>query len=354
MKAKIAFLHKPFDLRIEEVEVPALKDNQVLVQVGACGICGSDVECFEGKSKEGRYDIAPYTPGHEWGGRIAAVGAGVGTLKVGNKVTGDCVMACGVCHNCKDGLMPSACLNMREAGFRPDSPGGMGEYMVIEEQYVHKVPDDWSYADAAWVETFSIGYFGIWGNGGYIDASDIAVIMGCGPVGVSAIMTAKTSGATVIVVEPLPKRQEIARRYGADYVIDPTKVDLVAEVSRLTDGRMGTVVVEATGNDKAIASLFDVAGHSGRVRLIGHSIGRKVPVEIGKTIWRTLSISGSGGTKNFAQRTIRFMSVVKKQYDFAALNTHYYPFDQIHEAFDVACKLKSDAFKVMLDFGLKD
>ncbi len=73
MKAKVAFLHKPFDLRVEEVEVPALKDNQVLVQVGACGICGSDVECFEGKSKEGRYDIAPYTPGHEWGGKIAAV-----------------------------------------------------------------------------------------------------------------------------------------------------------------------------------------------------------------------------------------------------------------------------------------
>src|SRR5690606_7417408 len=105
---------------------------------------------------------------HEWGGRIAKAGAGVTTLKVGDKVTGDCVMECGVCRNCKDGLMPSACLNMREAGFRPDSPGGMGEYMIIEEQYVHRVPDDWTYYDAAWVETFSIGYFGIWGNGGYI------------------------------------------------------------------------------------------------------------------------------------------------------------------------------------------
>ena len=58
--------------------------------------------------------------------------------------------------------MPSACLNMREIGFRLDSPGGMGEYMVVEEQYVHAVPDDWSYEDAAWVETFSSGYFGIW------------------------------------------------------------------------------------------------------------------------------------------------------------------------------------------------
>jgi hypothetical protein len=80
-----------------------------------------------------------------------------------------------------------------------------------------------------------------------------------------------------------------------------------------------------------------------------------VPVEIGKTIWRTLSISGSGGTKNFAQRTIRFMSALKeKGVDFGTLNTHYYPFGEIHEAFDVACKLKADAFKVMLTFGVAE
>ena len=65
MKARVAFLHGPEDLRVEEVEVPKLKSNQVLVKVGTCGICGSDVECFEGRSAEGRYDLVPYTPGHE-------------------------------------------------------------------------------------------------------------------------------------------------------------------------------------------------------------------------------------------------------------------------------------------------
>src|SRR5690554_5957468 len=100
MKARVAFLHKPEDLRIEEVDVPALKTNQVLIKVGACGICGSDVECYLGHSKEGRYDIAPYTPGHEWGGKIIEIGSGVENLKSGMKVTGDCVMACGVCKNC--------------------------------------------------------------------------------------------------------------------------------------------------------------------------------------------------------------------------------------------------------------
>jgi threonine dehydrogenase-like Zn-dependent dehydrogenase len=351
MKAKVAFLHGPNDLRVEEVEVPKLRQDQVLIKTGACGICGSDVECFEGKSPEGRYDLGPYTPGHEWGGQIVELGSAVkAELKVGNKVTGDCVMACGVCKNCKDGRMPSACLNMREIGFRPDSPGGMGEYMVVEEQYVHAVPDDWSYEDAAWVETFSIGYFGIWGNNGSIDAQDSAVIFGAGPVGLSAAMVAKTSGARVIMVDPIESRRKRSLNYGADETVDPSDGKLVERIMDLTGGDGASVCVEASGTDQALAALFDVSGHSAQVRLIGHSIGRKVPVEIGKTIWRTLSITGSGGTKNFGQRTIRFMSAIKDRYDFAALNTHHLPFSDLHKAFDMARHHKEEALKVMLTF----
>ena len=352
MKSKTAFLYGPGDLRIEEMEIPKLNPDQVLVQTGACGICGSDVECFEGLSTEGRYDIGPYTPGHEWGGKIVEVGGQVKHLKPEMKVTGDCVMACGLCRNCKDGLMPSACLNMREAGFRPDSPGGMGEYMVIEEQYVHQIPDHWTYADGAWVETFSIGYFGIWGNGGYIDASDTAIILGAGPVGLSALMTAKASGARTIAVDPLENRRSVALKYGADQVADPTAASIEKQIMDLTDDRGGSVVVEASGNDEAIASLFDIAGHSARVRLIGHSVGRKVPVEIGRTIWKTLSITGSGGTKDFGQRTIKFMNAIYDGYDFGGLNSHHYPFDKLHEAFDMAIHNKSEVLKVMLDFEI--
>ncbi|WP_066649777.1 zinc-dependent alcohol dehydrogenase [Christensenella timonensis] len=350
MKARIAFMHKPFDLRIEDVELPEIKANQILVKVGACGICGSDVHCYEGKSAEGRYDIAPYTPGHEWGGTIVEAGKDVRGLKVGDKVTGDCVMACGVCANCKEGLMPSACLNMREAGFRPDSPGGMGTYLIIEEQYAHAIPADWPEEMGAWVETFSIGYFGIWGNGGYIDASDTCLILGAGPVGVSAAMVSKTSGAKTIVADPNPIRREWAKKYGADIVLDSTASDYREKLNEATDGRGPSVLVECSGNDAAIASIFDIAGHSCRVNLVGHSIGHKIPVEIGKTIWSTLKIKGSGGTKDWAQRTIRFMNAIKDQYDFAALNTHHIPFEQLNEAMDLAMNHPEEAFKVMLTF----
>lgn len=165
MKAKIAFLHGPNDLRIEDVEMPPLRLDQILIKLKACGICGSDLECYTGHSKEGRFDIAPYTPGHEWSGQAVEVGSAVTSVKPGNKVVGDCLCPCHSCANCKDGKMPSACQNMREVGFMPNSPGGMGEYMILEEMYTHVIPDDWDYELGAWVETFNVGYWGCGATG---------------------------------------------------------------------------------------------------------------------------------------------------------------------------------------------
>ena len=350
MKAKIAFLHKPYDLRVEEVEIPKLKSDQVLVKVKACGICGSDVECYEGKSKEGRYDIAPYTPGHEWAGQIEEIGGEVSTLKVGNKVTGDCVLPCGYCRNCKSGKMPSACENMREVGFRPDSPGGMGEYLVLEEKYVHILPDYWSYEKGALVEPFSVGYFGLWGNGRYVDASDTVIIFGSGTIGLSTLIVAKTAGAKVIVIEPLKNRRDLAIKFQADEVINPTNCNLKKKIFELTDGLMGSVVIEASGNDNAIASIFDVAGNSARIGLIGHSIGRKVPVEIGLTIWKTLTIKGSGGVNTFFPRTITFMDRIRDKVNLKKLISHKYTFEEIQDAFKEATENKANALKVMITF----
>ncbi len=346
--SETAFLYGPRDLRMSTVDVPEPESTQVLIRVKAVGICGSDVECFEGLSAEGRYDIAPYVPGHEWAGVVEAVGSSVASLKPGDKVTGDCVQDCGVCANCKSGRMPSACLSMREMGFRPDSPGGLSEYLILEERFTHAFPQGWSYELGALVEPMSVGYFGVWGNGGYVDASDTVVILGAGMIGLCALIVAKASHARTIIVEPVPSRATLAQRFGADHVIDPAGGRSAEEVRDLTAGHGGSVIVEASGNDEAIASVFELAGHSARVRLIGHSIGRKVPVEIGLTIWRTLSITGSGGIKMFLPRTIQFMDRIRHEVDFEGLISHRYPFSQLEAAFDKAVNEKSEALKVMV------
>lgn len=350
--AKVAFLHGPHDLRVEQITVPAPGPAQVLVRVKAAGICGSDVECFEGKSREGRYDLAPYTPGHEWAGDIAAVGSQVDGFAVGDRVTGDCVLKCFKCDNCKEGLMPAACLNMREVGFRPDSPGAWGEYLLIEDNYLHRLPDGWSYEEGALVEPFGVGYYGVWGPGGWVDASDDVVVFGAGPIGLCALIACKVAGASVLVVDPLPNRLELAKQLGADAVIGATHVgEVVTAIGTYVKSARGpSLVVEASGNDAALATLFDVAGYQSRVRLIGHSVGHKVPVEIGKTIWRGMSIYGQGGISDFTPRTIRFMDRARKDVDFSALISHRVPFTRIDDAVGIAVSKKAEAVKVMLTF----
>ncbi len=351
MKVKQAFLHGPFDLRVEEVELRTVKSNEVLVKLHTCGICGSDVECYEGLSKEGRYDIQPYVPGHEWAGEVVEVGDAVKYLKIGDKVTSECVVACGVCQNCKGGYMPSACLDFKEIGFGPDTPGGMGEYLICGEPNLHKIPDSWSWIDGAWVETFSIGYFGIWGNGGYIDASDTALIFGAGPVGLCATMVAKMSNATTIVVEPLKNRRDIALKFGADYVLDPTKKTFREDVAAICNNGGPSLIIEASGKDQAVSESFQIAGHNCRMSMVGHTKGRDIPVEMGWTNWKTLRIKGAGGTDHFMPRTISFMNKVRSRWSFEELTTSLYKFEDINKAFDVARHNKAEEIKVMLTFN---
>lgn len=183
MKSLDAFMYGPEDLRLEEVQVPELKSTQILVKVHASGICGSDVECYLGHSKEGRYDLGPYTPGHEWCGEVVAVGSDVISLKVGDRVTGECANSCNRCDICKEGINNSYCTNWNEVGFMPSAPGGMGEYLVGEEQFCYKIPDNMTYVEGALVEPCSVAYYSIYGRDGYVARTDDCVIFGAAPSG---------------------------------------------------------------------------------------------------------------------------------------------------------------------------
>jgi threonine dehydrogenase-like Zn-dependent dehydrogenase len=311
------------------------------------------VECYEGKSDEGKYDIAPYTPGHEWCGEVVAVGSKVLTFKPGDKVVGEAAWGCGVCENCKNGMQPASCKNFLDAGFDPRCPAGWGEYMLNIERHIFKIPDDWKYTDGMWVETFSVAYGGLWGDNYWVDASDTVLVYGGGPIGICATMVAAASNAKIIVVEPFEKRRELAKKYGADYTIDPTQPDWKEQILKVTDNDGPSVIAECSGNDNAVASVFDVAGMGCRISFIGHTKGRKIPVELGMSQWKNLKTKGAAGSKDFFIRTIRFMSRIRNKFDFDALVTHMYPFEQLNAAMDTACKEKATAFKVAVSFDIK-
>ena len=349
MKTVNAFLHGPKDLRLEEVNVPKLGSTQILIKIRAVGICGSDVECYLGHSKEGRYDIAPYTPGHEFCGDVVAIGSDVISLKVGDRVTGECANSCNRCDICKEGINNSYCTNWNEVGFMPTAPGGMGQYMVGEEQFCYKVPDTMTYVEGALVEPCSVAYYSIWGRGGYVSHTDDCVIFGGGAIGLFAATICKSSGAKVILVEPIEFRRQMALDVvGVDRVIDPFNEDVDEIVMEETGGQGASLIVECTGSDFGVSKTVDIAKPHARIRFIGHSIGRKIPIEIGKAIWKGLNLQGSAGQPWFFTKTIKFMNRAKTQIDYSKFVTGYYPFEQIQDAFDMAIEHKDRAIKVML------
>ena len=349
MRSLSAYLHGPMDLRLDTAELPKPGPTQIVAKVHACGICGSDIACYLGRSHEGRYDLGPYVPGHEWCGEVVEVGSAVTTLKPGDKVVAESVIACNHCQPCKEGMNNSYCQNWLHCGFEPDGYGAMAEYILGEEQFTYRVPDSMSYEEGALVECCSIPYYSIWGRGGYVSMADDVAVFGAGPIGMFAAAICRAAGARVTLIDPVTHRLELAREIiGVQAGIDPIHQNVKEEIVRLTAGRGASLVLECSGSESGIAAAIDVAAIEGRVRFIGHSGNRMVGAKFEDTILKGLTLRGSAGSPHFFPETIRFMSRVGERIDVTKFITHRFPLQQVQEAFRTAAEDRERAIKVLL------
>ena len=339
---RAAVLRGVHDLRLEELPAPRPADNEVLIRVKAAGVCGTDVHMWEGTNTEGTF---PFIPGHEWAGEVVEVGKDVKTLSVGDRVVAEVPIKCRVCPNCKDGMDPNMCPDFELYGFSWEYPGGMAEYTVSKEERLFKIPDNVSYEEGALAEPVSVAYHGVWGSGGGAAPHDRVVVFGAGPIGLFVMLTCKASGTPVITVEPQSFRRQMAQDLGADVVIDPTAGDVVEQVLDHMGGRGATLVLECSGSNGALEATVDVVAKQGRIVLIGQSVGRKIPIEIGKTIFQGATIVGSSGSPYFFPKTLAFMS--QRLVDLTPVITHRFPLTNILEAFELG-KRASDSAKILL------
>jgi L-iditol 2-dehydrogenase len=330
------------DLSLEELPDPQPRNDEVLIRVRAAGVCGTDVHMWEGTNTEGTF---PFIPGHEWSGEVVEVGEHIKTLSAGDRVVAEVPIKCRVCPNCKDGMDPNMCPDFELYGFSWEYPGGMAEYTVSKEERLFKIPDNVSYEEAALVEPVSVAYRGVWGSGGGAAPHDRVVIFGAGPIGLFAMLACKASGAPVSVIEPQPYRRQMARDLGADVVIDPTAGDVVEQVLDHTGGRGATLVLECSGSDGALGATIDVVAQKGRIVLIGQSAGRKIPIEIGQTIFQGATIVGSSGSPYFFPKTLTFMA--RRLVDLTPVITHRFPLSDVLKAFELG-KKATDSLKILL------
>ena len=261
MKAQI--VKAPYEMEYTEVPVPEISDDEVLIKVKVCGICGSDTSIYTGKYAK---DKLPLITGHEFWGEIAEVGKNAKGLKVGDRVAVDICITCGTCYFCRhgDGIL---CETFTQLGIHTD--GGFAEYVKAPWKNCYHLPDDMDDYTAAFVEPLTAVVHASQRMNAPI-ASSVAVI-GCG-LGLLHAQVAKARGCAPVIVigtDADENRFKIAKEMGADYVINASQTDPVEEVMKITGGIGVDNVIEAVGNPRTYEQAFKMLRRGGKLEAFG-------------------------------------------------------------------------------------
>jgi threonine dehydrogenase-like Zn-dependent dehydrogenase len=252
--------HGPEDYRLEERPVPRPGPGEVLLKVISAGICASDLKCylgaplFWGDGQRPGYCQPPVIPGHEFVGRVAALGEGAGAkygLAEGDLAVSEQIVPCWECRFCKRGQY-WMCPNGSVYGFRQNALGAMADYVLLPNRaLVYKVPDAVPVEHAVFVEPLSCSIHAV--QRGNIEFGDVVVIAGCGPLGLGMVTAARLKHPRLLIALDLrDQRLAVAKTCGADLCLNPNQADVVSEVLKLTGGDGCDVYIEATGNPQAV------------------------------------------------------------------------------------------------------
>ena len=277
-------------LAVEEVAAPVAGAGEVLVQVAACGICGSDVHGYDGSS--GRR-IPPIVMGHEAAGTVAGLGAGVTGLRLGERVTFDSTVFCGECEFCKRGEI-NLCDNRQVIGVSCGEyrrAGAFAEYVVVPGRIVHRLPEGMSFAEAAMLEAVSVALHAV--KVSEVKGGETALVIGAGMIGVLVVQAARAAGcARVFVADVDGTRLARAKGLGADEALLASGETLIGEVARLTGGRGVDLVLECVGRQETVMASVDCVRKGGTVTLVGN-ITAQVTIPLQKVVSRQVRLQGS-------------------------------------------------------------
>ena len=325
------------------VDIPRIGSRDVLVQVKAASICGTDIHIYEWDAWAQHRMTTPRIFGHEFAGEVVEVGDEVTQLVPGDFVAAETHITCGHCYQCRTG-QAHVCRNVQILGV--DRDGAFAEYIAIPEKVAWKTGKEIDHSVASIQEPFGNAVHATFA--GEITGKTVAVF-GCGPIGLWAVGLARISGSsTIFAIEPNHKRLDIAVEMGADYIINPRDDDPVRKILEATDGLGVDVVLEMSGHPTAIRQGFKALRNGGRVSLLGIP-SSLVELDLAdEIIFKGATVLGISGRRIFDTwyRTRRILEA--GQLDLKRVITHTLPFDRIHEAMEI---MKSgDCGKIVLTF----
>lgn len=288
---KALLLTAPSQLDLTDFPDPKPTEDEVLLRIRACGICGSDIHGWDGSTGRRR---PPLIMGHEASGEVAAVGPRVTNWKAGDRVTFDSTIYCGVCRFCKSGQV-NLCDNRRVVGVSPveyKQHGAFAEYLTVPTRILYKLPDNLPYEYAAMVEPVSIAVHAVQRT--KIAPGSTAVVVGSGMIGLLVIQTLRWAGAKhVIAVDLADNRLALAKQLGATHAINSGSGDVAAEVAKLTDGLGADTAFEVVGIAPTLNLALGVLKRGGTCVLVGNLSPKTQDFPLQAVVTRELSVLGS-------------------------------------------------------------
>jgi len=334
---KAAQLLKPGSATVINAPEPIVSANDVLIQVRAAGICGTDLHIFKGEY-EATY---PLIPGHEFSGEVVAVGANVTNFKVGDRVTADPNIPCNKCDYCKRNE-PNQCRDLRAIGVTRD--GGFAEYVVAPEGNVFHI-GDMSYSAAALIEPLACVVWGL--KQVEVQPGDSALVIGAGPMGLLVAQSLKSAGASRVVVTDVVRwRLDMAERLGASAVVVANDGQASTLKTLAPDGF--EIVVDATGIPAVLESTFAYVKPRGKVWVFGVTpVGTYVKFPAYEVFRRDLKIIGSFAVNRTFPQSIALIKSGAVQVE--PLISHQLPLDDFARGLEIAEK---DPKRVKVHFNL--
>ncbi len=336
------------DIRLQQVSVPELGPGEVLLRVGACGICGTDLKIVSGVY-EGTWPPAlPFIQGHEWGGTVAQLGDGVTDLKIGDRVAAENHSGCGACPMCRRGRY-----NLCEVA-RTKSPayklyghtaqGAFADYAVRPAALLHKIADNVSFEESTIVNQGALGLHAI--RRCRIEPGDTVAVIGPGLVGMITLQLAQAVGAIRVIVVGRGARLDLARELGADDVIDYTAGDVAEAIRSLTGGRGVDCAFECAGTPAAIVSAINCVRRGGRVALVGMTGNKPVTFNTDRLPLDEIDVFGVRSSPNAYPELIKLIGAGKV--NVSKLVSRVYPLEQIGAAFEAFRQREDGAIRMVI------
>ena len=340
MKALVKKYDKP-GIWMDEVPVPGIGINDVLIKIKKTSICGTDIHIYNWDDWAKKTIPVPMVTGHEYVGTVEAIGSNVHDVKIGELVSGEGHIVCGYCRNCRAGRR-HLCPNAKGVGV--NRPGCFAEYLSIP------VSNIWHADSKIPLDVLSV--FDPFGNATHTALSfnvlgEDVLITGAGPIGIMAAAICKHAGARYTVITDMNSyRLDLAKKIGVTEAVNITKENLIDVMKKLGMKEGFDVGLEMSGNPKALNGMIDVMSHGAKIALLG-ILPSGSGVDWEKVVFNGLVLKGIYGREMF-ETWYKMQVMVQSGLDISPLITHRFPVDQYQEAFEL--RKSGNSGKVILNW----